>query len=946
MTTEQILKSILGSQGNYCTFALNPETRHLKQDFCGTVEELYNNCIDIDERGDNAYFALATYNPEVRTREVPNIVELKSLYLDLDCGEKKDYPNQREALDALKEFCKTLSLPRPILVNSGHGVHVYWPLAEAVPYDEWFPVADKLKRKCTELGLRADPAVTSDGARILRMPDTHNYKHEAPAPVKLFGRVTEDSLQLTPIEDFSKMLGPDLIPVHTNLDLGTSALEDMLIGNTRSSFDKILDKIEAGKGCGQLEHILNNQETISEPLWRAGLSIAKFCEDSERIAIKMSEGHPEFNEVDTLTKLEGIKGPHLCERFHDENPDICPDCPHFGKIKSPISLGKEVAEATEEDNTIIELAEDDTEIKYVIPQYPKPYFRGKLGGVYIRIDDGDGAYEDKMIYHNDLYVVKRMRDVDSGENIVMRLHLPQDGVSEFTIPLTAVTSREEFRKYMAMQGVAVLKMDMLMAYTLQWVQELQASTTADEARRQFGWVDDAKGFVLGDKQYTADGVETNHPSSATAQFFNSFVPRGTLEGWKETMGFYNRKGMELHQYVVCTGFGSALMHFIPRISAAGLHIFSKDSGLGKTTAMAAACTIWGYPDDLLLDDQDTKNFKMNRGEIYKNLPLYLDEVTNTKPEELSALAYQLTSGRQRGRLSSSVNQERARGESWSLLSVSTGNTSFIERIGAMKLMPKAEQQRILEIRIRRCDFVTSTKDFNEGLASNYGHAGPIFIKAILKDIPATKTLMAKVRKKIEQRFNLTPENRFWSAHITCTITGAIIAKNLGLIDYDIDGLLDFSHDLINRNRVNATEETSAADEILNDYINENISNILEIDNAVDKRLGEGANVIPNKIPRGQLIARLEPDTGMLYLVPKPLKQWCISKQMNYASFVEDLTVRFKAVRTKVRLGKGTNMTLPPTYVIALKIGSMDLDLEESKESDASDERAYGEEAEA
>ena len=935
MTTQQFLKAILGSHGNYCVFASNPETKKLHQEFFSTIEELYDDAIERDEHGDNAYFALGTFNPDTHKRLASNVLEMKSFFLDLDCGEGKEYPDQKTALAELKVFCKTLNMPRPMLVNSGRGVHVYWALTEAVSCDVWLPVANKLKDKCKELGLLADKNVTSDAARVLRMPNTHNYKGDTPLPVEMYGQTDVDSIVYTSLEDFSALLGPDKIPVH-NVDMATtSAMEDALLGNTRSSFRKILDKTKAGKGCEQLAHILVNQEEVSEPLWRAGLSIAKFCENPERIAISMSNKHPEYNEADTLDKLEGIKGPHLCSRFDDENPNICPNCPHFGKIKSPIVLGKEIAEATEEDNTIIEFADDDTEITYTIPTYPKPYFRGKQGGVYVRIDEGDGEFEDKLIYHNDLYVVKRMRDIETGENIVMRLHLPKDGVSEFTIPLTAVTSREEFRKYMAMQGVAVLKMDMLMAYTLHWVQELQASTTADEAQRQFGWVDDCKGFVLGDKLYRADGVETNHPSTATAQFFSSFVPRGTLEGWKETIGFYNQEGMELHQYVVCTGFGSALMHFVPRISAAGLHIFSKDSGLGKTTAMAAACTIWGYPDDLLLDDQDTKNFKMNRGEIYKNLPLYLDEVTNTKPEELSALAYQLTSGRQRGRLASSANQERKRGEAWALLSVSTGNTSFIERISAMKLMPKAEQQRILEIRIRKCDFLSSTKDFNEGLVANYGHAGPIFIKAVLKDIESTKALMNKVRTKIEQRFNLTPENRFWSAHITCTIAGAIIAKKLGLIDFNIDNLLDFCHDLINRNRANSTEETANADEILNDYINENISNILEINSAVDKRLGEGANIVPNKIPRGQLIARLEPDTGMLYLVPKPLKQWCISKQMNYASFVEDLATRFKAIRTKIRLGKGTNLSLPPTNVIALHIGNMKFEAEDSSETEES-----------
>ena len=60
----------------------------------------------------------------------------------------------------------------------------------------------------------------------------------------------------------------------------------------------------------------------------------------------------------------------------------------------------------------------------------------------------------------------------------MSLHLPKDGVREFTIPLTSVTSREEFRKNMSMYGVAINRMDDLMKYTTTWVNELQATTVA------------------------------------------------------------------------------------------------------------------------------------------------------------------------------------------------------------------------------------------------------------------------------------------------------------------------------------------------------------------------------------------------------------------------------------------------------------------------------------
>ena len=87
----------------------------------------------------------------------------------------------------------------------------------------------------------------------------------------------------------------------------------------------------------------------------------------------------------------------------------------------------------------------------------------------------------------------------------------------------------------------------------------------------------------------------------------------------------------MHQYVVGAGFGSILMHFIDDIACSALHIYSKASGVGKTTALNAAASIWGNPEDLLIHKADTMNLKMHRSEVLHSLPLLMDELTNTSP---------------------------------------------------------------------------------------------------------------------------------------------------------------------------------------------------------------------------------------------------------------------------------------------------------------------------
>ena len=64
------------------------------------------------------------------------------------------------------------------------------------------------------------------------------------------------------------------------------------------------------------------------------------------------------------------------------------------------------------------------------------------------------------------------------------------------------------------------------------------------------------------------------------------------------INFYNRKGFELHQYVVGTSFGSVLMEMLP-VHCSMMHLHSQGTGFGKTTVMEAGLSVWGDPEELL-----------------------------------------------------------------------------------------------------------------------------------------------------------------------------------------------------------------------------------------------------------------------------------------------------------------------------------------------------------
>lgn len=935
MQTQDFLNAVLGSDGYICIFGANAEKKRVVQKLYPTIDAAAAAATNLQEEGFDAYFGLANFETD-KSRRAENAIHLKSFFLDIDCGPHKSasegYPGgQPDGIAALRRFAQTVGLPRPIIVNSGRGLHVYWPMTEVVPVEEWLPVAERLKALCIKHNLLADPVVTADVARVLRVPGTRNFKDIPPRPVNLIGGLSSG----TEFAEFKKILERDapivrgLPPPKSSAPPVDDDLTAAILGNYRNVFKTIIMKTAAGRGCDQLRHIIEDQETMSEPMWRGGLSIAKFCVDAERAAHNMSAKYPDYDPDETARKLDQIKGPYTCDTFDKLNPRVCTKCPNKNKVKSPIVLGREVQEATEEQSVVEDVPENapsSGKQTYVIPAYPRPFFRGVNGGVFKRTKDKQGDPIEIPVYHNDLYLVRRLSDPEIGESVIVRLHLPRDGVREFTVPLASMLSKDEYRKHMAMHGVAVVKMDELMTYTTAWVNKLQSETGASLARRQFGWVDrDLTAFVVGDKEIYADRIEHNPPSNATLRIMPAIQTRGTLEGWKQVAEFYNRPGMEMHQYVLGLSFGSPLVAFTTDGSAL-FHMYSKDTGLGKTTAMLVGNSVWGDPGEMMCQERDTYATKMNRAEVFKNVFLSIDELTNIQPKEASDFLYQLTGKKQRNRMGPTGNVERFRGEAWKLNVTSTGNSSLLARVLMYKAMPKAESVRVIETPAQQYKFDSKaeTDEFNRQLNEHYGHACVPFMQFVIKNLEQCRELFTVMQKRVDAAANLSQPHRFWSAQAASALTGLTIAKRLGLVNYDLKPIFKWIIEQIEANKEAMNAAAANPEDLLTAYLAENYNNVLRIKSTDDSRGKAGADeyIVPDSAPRLQLVARYEYDLKRLYLLPKPFKDWCMKQQLHYSDVVDGLKKSIaQAQMRKVRLGKGTRMNLPPVDVLVLDCSS-------------------------
>jgi hypothetical protein len=404
--------------------------------------------------------------------------------------------------------------------------------------------------------------------------------------------------------------------------------------------------------------------------------------------------------------------------------------------------------------------------------------------------------------------------------------------------------------------------------------------------------------------------------------FPLFQSKGTMAGWADIMDFYNRDGMELHQYIIGLSFGSPFMAFVPQCASL-FHVYSQDPGLGKTTALMAGASIWGNPELVLLREVDTHATKMNRAEVYKNIFLPLDEMTNINPKEASDFLYQLTGGAQRNRQSQSANTERVRGETWHLNACSTGNTSLLARIRMYKAIPKAEATRVLEYEAQKFHFDTKaeTDVLSRNLYAHYGHACIPFMQYVVANVEECRALFLQTQERIDIAAGLSQPHRFWSVQAASAITGLLIAKKVGLIKFKVADIVTWLIKVIEKAKVEIENMSGTLEDTLTSYLAENYNNILRIKSTDDARMGTDALehlIIPDASPRLHLVARYEYDVKKMYLLPKPLREWCSKQQINYQTFVESLkTGQTRAVVKKIRMGKGTHMNLPASDALVL-----------------------------
>jgi len=901
---------------------------------CNSHEELQKATIRVAQSGHNVFYAMSSYQQGWYTNEKTgkkqlrtqaNVHQVKALWFDIDY--KDGLSNPTEVVAAIREFCNATRMPIPsILVHSGNGCHVYWPFEVPIARSRWQPLAEALKALAVSHGLPTDVKCTTDAARVLRPIGTRNVKDKRnPKPVVPDALTTGELFN--PAELEVTLLGGG-VSGESGLHLGgpvpdylrgLGQSDDLLhgVGRTVQSFIPNI-----AKKCGVLAHILTvNGEDCSEPEWTASLQLAKHCADGELYYHDLSKGHRDYTPEDTNEKwqqrLENEAGPTLCDTFAAYRPEICGACPHRGKIKTPLMLGEEEVVTAEGKE---------------FPLYGWRPIEGNMGMEKKDFDKETKEYIWVKVLNRSWELSGASRDMVTGNYMITVVSRYSDSTPvSIDLPNKLLGDTYGLKKELAEKGCAIEQKEVNHWINLMntWLRQVQKQRKVGKSVSRYGWIEERSegkvhttGFTAGDTSYMKDGTVHNDLRIAAEhkEVARHFIPDGDFEVWKEAADFLADQNNPAFTSVLASAFAAPLFGYTG-MSGAMITIVSRESGLGKSSALQTAQAVWGHPKVGMNSISDTENSIIAKTAFLKNLPIYWDEIRGDEAlDNFHRIAFQITQGKSKARMNAHAEMREVL--DWKTIVVGASNESIFDHMAQRGGRSNAATARTLELEVDPFDDPTrATRNAMFGrLDSNHGHAGQLFAAYIATRQPTIADYVRKFYERIYTEWGFTEGERFWCATIASLLAAASLAKKAGIVNFDIKTMSQYLRDRVSvlRVRTGLAMTNTSAREVVIAYIQQFQDGLLLLD-AFPQPGQHAKNPTVKAPPKNRMMIVRAGDTYRFR--GKDFAAWLQKSQnMNVSALWPQMQETLDAKESKAYLGiKDTAYHLPRSNIIEVTL---------------------------
>ena len=353
----------------------------------------------------------------------------------------------------------------------------------------------------------------------------------------------------------------------------------------------------------------------------------------------------------------------------------------------------------------------------------------------------------------------------------------------------------DFRKLLAGRGILTSNANEfkeLQEMVMDWLKKIQDANRLKQSFTHLGWMEkqgQVLGFAHGDSAYFTDGHVERGIKVATgggSTISKHYYPAGDLAKWKATTKFLADQGRPELMAILSTAFGSPLMKFSGH-SGAVVSIVSTASGVGKSTALSLAQSVWGSPKSAIHAANDTAASLSSKMGFTKDLPAYWDDLKGENTfRQFAETIYQITQGKEKSRLTQQSNLREV--ETWNCLAVVAANDSIIEIVKRYGRGTDAGAARIFEIVLEDRPQNTQQATFFDACSSNYGRAGEVYAAWLAINHTRAQLVVERLSEALSKELAVESEERFWLAAIVTMLAGALFARQLDLVDFDVPAL--------------------------------------------------------------------------------------------------------------------------------------------------------------
>lgn len=332
-------------------------------------------------------------------------------------------------------------------------------------------------------------------------------------------------------------------------------------------------------------------------------------------------------------------------------------------------------------------------------------------GVTMQKIDGRGMPIQITACLHPILPIEILKNVDTGEERVKLAYFKYGTWNYVTVNRDVCADNTAIVKVLSRIGIEVTSENakFLVRYISDCIGMNPAKLEPKRAISRLGWCGNE--FMPYAKDIVYDGDKEYEP------VYKNIHEHGDFQIWKEHCSGLRKNRVIRLAFAV--SFGSVLIEML-RILPFVFHIWSGESGTGKTVAIMAAMSIWGNPKmgGLVKTMNTTKVGIMRTSAFLYSLPYAGDELQTMKDKwttNFDQLIYQITEGidRGRGRASGGVEETKT----WHNSYLFTGEepiTKANSRAGS--------KNRVIEIEVEE-KLMEDGNHTVSVLTENYGHAG-------------------------------------------------------------------------------------------------------------------------------------------------------------------------------------------------------------------------------